>query len=341
MMLNELNPDAYSRFALTCQEIKRLGRNRTITILDIGGSSRYLYEFLSSTNVKFKLTVVDIVEYADKPEDVTFKLQSAEKLHDEDDTYDVVTAIDMLEHVPNNSAKQNIISEALRVSKDMVIIAGPCENDNVTRFERKLNKQNKRYFKQGQKWLEEHFRCGKPKLNEIKRLLQRNDAIVYSYTTLALSDWYISSLANLLTSVSNDISHKQIKAINKQYNNRFTSENRTLYVTQEDLGYRTFVIARKYKQIDQPNTSVPDMRLSLFDIEEYVDVLAEGIYRNRASAQLKKDILWHQKENVRLTQELSQVREALDKSQESLKTRAPRDINKTVQQLIKHQGKKK
>jgi ubiquinone/menaquinone biosynthesis C-methylase UbiE len=341
MNLNELNPDAFSRFALTCAEIKKVANGRTIHILDIGGSSKYLYEFLTANNIKFQLTVVDIVDYEDKPKDVSFILQSAEKLKESDDTYDVVTAIDVLEHIPGAKMKSSIVSEALRVSKDTVIIAGPFKNENVTRYEHMLNDQNTKFFMQGQKWLVEHFEYGKPVHSAIEKIMQQSAHEVYSYTTLPLTDWYVSSLVNLLTSVSKDIPLRKIQQLNTQYNVRFESDDDTIYTTDRESGYRTFLVAKKSATQIQTTITKPKHIKRLVGVETYVDVLAGAVHKNRTGAQLKKDILWHKSENARLTKEVLDLREKVSKHEQSVDRDVPHRINQKVHQLIKGQGKKK
>lgn len=160
--LLQLNPDAFSRFQIVCNEVKLAYGTKKIKLLDIGGASTFLFDFLNTNNVRFDLTIVDIVDFDSKPKGVTVVVQSAEKTDFENESFDVVTGIDMLEHVPNETMKRNIIKEAIRVSKELVIFAGPSDNSLTTEYEKNLNRQNNILFSQDQKWLAEHFKYGKP-----------------------------------------------------------------------------------------------------------------------------------------------------------------------------------
>lgn len=300
--LSSLNPDAFSRFQLVCNEIKALFGKEQVKILDIGGASTYLFDFLSSNEINFELTILDIVDFEDKPKGVKVIIQSAEKLGFAGSSFDVVTGIDMLEHVPTKEMKQNIIDEATRVSQELIIFAGPCETAQVTSYEKDLNEQNKLLFNADQVWLAEHFKYGKPSKELLGKSFDSKNIKYRVFSALPLSEWYISSLTNLMPSVTDSASAKKLEKLNARYNKRFLNSNAHVQDnTPHQEGYRTFFVAAKNKQLS--SVKPPKLAPGEIKIERYVDALVEIMNTTKNYASLSRDLEWFKKEQVRLKEE--------------------------------------
>ncbi len=308
--LSKLNPDAYSRFQCICNEINRhFAPGKQLSILDIGGSSRFLYTFLKKNGIDASLSIVDIVDYDNKPKQVKFFLQSAETLSFDDNSYDVVTGIDMLEHIPNENMKNNIISEAIRVSRGLVIFAGPCDTSMVTEYEVRLNNHNNVFFDADQKWLAEHFKYGKPKIANIVGCYEKNGLDTEVFSVLPLNDWYLSSLANLMPAVTPSVSFEKVESINQNYNLRFGKIGHKIEVGQGILneGYRTFVVGRKNGL--KPNKDAVDRKYidNIQDLEAYTELVFKTLHELRHAKKLKDDLVWYKKENKRLLAEITKL----------------------------------
>lgn len=307
-----LNADAFTRFQIVCAEIGKIAKGKKVKILDIGGASTYLYDFLCLNKIDFDLTIVDIVDFDNKPSAATVVIQSAESMDFKNNTFHIVTGIDMLEHIPNDAMKRNIINEAIRVSSDAVIFAGPCDTEAVTRYEKMLNSQNKNLFGSDQKWLAEHFKYGKPSKELIEQCYSGGGLSVVSFSTLSLSTWYVSSIANLLADVSEKVNKKKTQALNKKINQLY--QNHDIYIplqSSSQEGYRTFYIGRKKnssaRQIEEfPGTDIFD---------SYIDLMAEAVSLTRNFKALETDIDWYKGELERLKKENAELhaqREALE-----------------------------
>lgn len=329
--LLELNPDAFSRFQVVCKEIKEVYGSKKISILDIGGASSYLYKFLEENNIEFDLTIVDIIDFEDKPKAATVIIQSAEKLSFSNDTYDVVTGIDMLEHLPSQDIKNAIFSEAIRVSKGLVIFAGPCETQNVTNYEHRLDSKNKLFFGSSQPWLKEHFAYGKPALESMEEILKSKNIQYNVFTVLPLHDWYISSLSNLTRAISETVDSKSLNETNRDYNKYFVeSEDFRIPLSSNNEGYRTFVVANKIQNRDIKKnmtflTSTQDAPL-----ERYIEILADNVYETRTYSNIRNDLVWYKQENERLKNETKRQEKTISDMKNTLNHRLARKISKNI-----------
>lgn len=327
----KLNPDAFSRFQVVSNEIQSVYGKNKVKLLDIGGASTYLYDFLTINGINFDLTIIDIVDFDNKPEKATVVIQSAEKTGFGNNSFDVVTGIDMLEHLPNETVKRNIINEAIRVSKDLVIFAGPCDEQQVTEFEQRLNNQNKLLFSKDQKWLAEHFEFGKPSKELLKKCYTSASLSRKVFSVLPLSDWYISSVANLSPAVNASVSLKNLEKLNEQYNQRFFSDNQ--YIPEESIyqqGYRTFYVGSKIHKLGDLKPYEPQL---LHPPEDYVDVLVAGLNGTRQYNTQENDIKWYAAETKRLKDEVQSLAEQNQQLMRSVKNLAGGKIVHKVRSL--------
>ena len=127
------------------------------TILDVGGGVDALNCF-----IKNKIVIANL-----KSGDILVK---GPKLPLKDDSFEVVTSIDVLEHI-NQKDRQLFINELLRVAKKKVIFSTPYGSDGHIESEVKLLK----LFEENKKesfFLKEHVQKGLPQLKEIKDYLK-------------------------------------------------------------------------------------------------------------------------------------------------------------------------
>lgn len=193
-----LSPDGSSRFLIMLQLIKILTgtSKKPLHMLDIGGGSPYMTHVLEELSAPYDLTTLDILP---KPKGIVGKYiqGDATNMVFKDESYDVVVSTDVLEHIPHEK-KEAFIEEAIRVTKDYLIIAAPFNTDNVEKAERLTNDFNIKLFGEGQSWLEEHFKNKKPELDQIKRTIESHKLDYEVIGTNNLYNWVLATHTNLI-----------------------------------------------------------------------------------------------------------------------------------------------
>ncbi len=119
------------------------------TVLDVGGSISRLASYCKPKSI----TTADVKE----PVDI---LYDGKKIPVDDKSYDVVTSIDVLEHVPVKQ-REEFIHELNRIARKRVIISAPYGSPEHSAYEKKVLA----YFSaKGVKmpYLEEHVAIGLP-----------------------------------------------------------------------------------------------------------------------------------------------------------------------------------
>ncbi|MDE0916614.1 MAG: class I SAM-dependent methyltransferase, partial [Planctomycetota bacterium] len=115
--LLELPFDQYQRYRLVADILNEVRpKGRTLSILDVGGRTALLRQFLPSDDV----TAVDL-EMSDEPGLV---LGDGSRLPFQDGSFDVVAGFDTLEHVPP-ARRTAFVDECARVASRWVVLIGP------------------------------------------------------------------------------------------------------------------------------------------------------------------------------------------------------------------------
>lgn len=154
-------PDIYERHKFISGFIKP-----SKLILDVGGSMSKLPEFTKNC----KVTTADVVE----PTDI---LYDGKKIPVKDKSFDIVTSIDVLEHIPQ-AARADFIKELNRIAKETIIISAPLGTTFHLDYEKKtLNRYQERGIKLP--FLEEHVKIGLPEPNEVKEFKEKYHGKTY------------------------------------------------------------------------------------------------------------------------------------------------------------------
>jgi Methyltransferase domain len=161
----------YNRCIYAVSKIKTLGRENP-AILDVGGATGQLLEKFGLKNV----TIVDYLSGADV-------IGDGKMLPFRDNTFDVVTALDVFEHI-EKSDRLAVACEMLRVSRRMVIIIAPQDTPLNVSAEKTVLK----YCKYD--WLVEHARRGLVDFDELEGHLQKHTKYHYDVEELDnLMNW--------------------------------------------------------------------------------------------------------------------------------------------------------
>ncbi len=169
--LFNLSFDHYQRYAIT-QKIATILRasnsNRPFTILDVGGHGSSLKHYLPNDTV----VLADI----EPPPTTThpgvslhyddYLLASGAALPFMDNSVDILTAHDTLEHVPERE-RSAFLREAIRVARKFVILNGPVYRPETAAAEQRLALLMERTIGEVHPYLAEHMEYGLPSDEDI------------------------------------------------------------------------------------------------------------------------------------------------------------------------------
>jgi ubiquinone/menaquinone biosynthesis C-methylase UbiE len=124
------------------------------TVLDIGAGSHGLSWYWSGSVVQTDLSFVAIEEPL-RTGTASFVVSTAERLPFQDEAFDAVLSIDMLEHLPE-SIRGGAIKEAFRVGRRTVILVFPTGR-HAELADRRLAALLRLARKDRPTWLEEHL----------------------------------------------------------------------------------------------------------------------------------------------------------------------------------------
>ena len=148
--------DVYQRYSAIAQLI-----DNDKEILEVGGANTALYEFLHYT---YNLTVIDTDRDYKPPSHLNYILKSADTLPYEDDHFDCVISIAMLEHIPKKQ-RQEATHEWKRVGKKVLLYVPFGRNGE--KYDTLLFKLRKN-IGMHDRWTKEHIEYGLPTLDELK-----------------------------------------------------------------------------------------------------------------------------------------------------------------------------
>ncbi|MCS7060875.1 MAG: methyltransferase domain-containing protein [Anaerolineae bacterium] len=138
-------------------------RRADYRVLDVGGRVNLLSQFTAC-----RVTSVNV----DGSADVHY---AGHRLPFADEAFDLVTAIDTLEHLPR-SGRLSFVRECLRVSRQALILAAPFGSQGHQEAEARLNALFERLVGAPHRYLSEHVRYGLPDMREIQSLIEQSGA---------------------------------------------------------------------------------------------------------------------------------------------------------------------
>lgn len=174
--------DQFIRQYLVYRAVKQAYGSKKLSILDIGGYGGKTREFFKHDEV----LVVDLFD-ADEP---GYQTASALDLPFADKSFDVVLSFDVLEHI-KAPQREKFVGEALRVTKNLLVIAAPFYTAATVRAEKILNQHHQAISGEKHRWLEEHIEYGLPDSNELERLLSQRGYHYVLETSNNLELWML------------------------------------------------------------------------------------------------------------------------------------------------------
>ncbi len=164
--LLELPFDQYQRYRLVADILNEVRpKGRPLTILDVGGRTALLRQFLPDDLV----TAVDL-EASEEPGLV---LGDGSCLPFQDGSFDVVAGFDTLEHVPP-ALRTPFVDECARVASGWVVLIGPYASKRVNEAEERLVDFLSEKLKIEHRYLNEHRTNGLPSLGRVEKTLHKH-----------------------------------------------------------------------------------------------------------------------------------------------------------------------
>ncbi|HNT34461.1 MAG TPA: class I SAM-dependent methyltransferase, partial [bacterium] len=274
--------DQYQRHRVVADVVKCLAKQNRTSVLDVGGGRGTLTLFLPEHQV----TPLDRRAY-----DVVGHVRSeGERLPFGDASFEIVSSVDVLEHVPA-SQREGFLCELWRVAKRAVILACPFHDDRVASAERLLADFAVRIRGQENAFLMEHIQNGLPDFAQTQETLE-----TFGASTVAIPNGYFArwfSMMVLRTMLEANLEHysrleRILAAYNKGYyalDNAEPCYRRVLVACkqQEDrnrvAGFASTLIASN--PTGNPSLTDPRMALAFYGIP--VSEAFEQWYRDSAA----------------------------------------------------------
>lgn len=204
-------------------------------ILEVGANEHQnLEKFLPNDNI----TYLDIQLPEELLNNPKYILGDASKMDFEDNSFDIIVALDVYEHILNDR-KKSFIEELERVSSVMFVICAPFFSEEVEQAEKRLNQVFKSIYNVDYIWLKEHIENKLPNFDELINILNKNNVEYEYFSHGDLHLW--EKIMNMhFFSVFNPELTKYLDFIDSFYN-----ENIFDCDYKEVSTYRKFVIGKK------------------------------------------------------------------------------------------------
>src|SRR5688572_19213838 len=161
-----------------------------LRVLDIGGYPGVLRHFLDGAY--FDVSVLDVV-----PDDGTvpqYTYGSGMELPFQDGSFDVVTALDTLEHIPNPE-RDKFLGEMMRVARHGALLINPVQSIEADLAEETLNEYIKWVLDAQQEQLAEHREYGLPNFTHTIGQFTSGGWEVATFTTANVHNWLLMMVA--------------------------------------------------------------------------------------------------------------------------------------------------
>jgi len=234
--------DQYTRYFETSKIIKKIFKNKTIRILDVGGLSH-----LWHTKVTFRIINLFLPETQAFTIDLNWNNESGFVQADglripfKDSSFQAVCALDILEHIEEKE-RDSFLAEIFRVSSDLVILSSPFLSSITKTAEKLLRDFIETVLGENHAELRDHLDKGLPDLqftfDSIKKL--SGDAFYFS----------MGNIENWLFFMT--LKHSLMPKLSWIFINRFMDAyfNIHYYETEfKEPCYRTIIVSSKKEPI--------------------------------------------------------------------------------------------
>lgn len=189
--------DQLQRYAFLRETVAALGLGRPVRLLDVGGAAPHrdgslgwlpVVEVLrSSESLECRVTVLDKPSFSA----AGYVRGDGRALPFRDGAFDVVSALDVLEHIPDPD-RPLFLREMARVSADLVVLSGPARSAAVEEAERLVGSEIEKRYHIKHVQLAEHAAFGLISNSETRDALESGGAAVASLGFGSLASWTAS-----------------------------------------------------------------------------------------------------------------------------------------------------
>ncbi|MFD7523221.1 class I SAM-dependent methyltransferase [Paenibacillus chitinolyticus] len=152
----------FQRYKMVELIIDAFRNGRTFSILEVGANEHKNLELFLKDDILY----LDIKLSEELKRDPSFVEGDATDLKFADSSFDIVVALDVIEHIPKNR-RVLFLKEIDRVSKLGFIISAPFENSGIEQAEIRISNYYQALYDSNLLWNEEHREQGLPNKKEI------------------------------------------------------------------------------------------------------------------------------------------------------------------------------
>jgi hypothetical protein len=250
---------------------------RPVRVLDVGAGPQRLTEaFLGA---RFEVTRCDIESFG---RDDIVVLDAGRPFALADSEFDVVLALEVLEHVPG-PARDAFIGECIRVARDLAVFSSPMATEAVAQAEWRVARAFEAENHVPHPFLSEHVELGAPDAGAVVAAIERHGALPLMAANARLDLWEaFLTLDQLLRTVPSgpELASDACRVAN----------SRSFAATAADAHYRNFYFAVKHSSLEQPISKAarvqageadPEPREPLYQLAKFV----AGYLSDRSRAQ--------------------------------------------------------
>lgn len=251
--------------------------NQKFNILEVGANAhKNLEKFLPMDDIKY----LDVALPEELLKDEKYILGDATKLDFKDGHFDIVIALDVLEHV-DSEKRFDFFSEINRVTKFGFIISAPFKDYGVESAEERVCDYFTAIYNQNVIWHEEHLASGFPDLNQFTTYLQKNMKIDYKLIKHGSIDLWERFMKMEFSAGTNANVDKYWQSINSYYNNVLFEKDFC------DDCLRTFIVSFKESRVMETLNDVIINYSKPFTVMDTAKTneLEESLYRLLSMAQ--------------------------------------------------------
>ena len=333
--------DQYQRYETVSKLIELLRKDKQFHLLELGANEhKDLKMFFPNDQILF--TDIKLTEKMENDKD--FVRADGSDLQFDDNSYDFVIALDVLEHV-EEAKRDKFISEMCRVSRFGAILSFPIASQEVMDCEKRINSYYKSITGKDFIWLKEHIENGLPNSEKIEKYLSENNMNYFSFEHGNLEIWEKMWYCHFDTVIlQNSLDYRQ--SIDCYYNSK---------IYEQDLKkpcYRKFYVVSKNIVEDWKSKALSIWKES--SANHQLDVMLNAhhnlfsVYGKRnldrllsekdEQIKLLQSELDRQKEIQDLNAEITNLRNRLDESVEEKKNLKIEieDLNEKIAKLEKN-----
>ena len=180
--------DQFQRYSVLREFLKVFYEGKDIRVMDVGGLSpdregKHLWLPLKSI-FSGESIVVDRAPFKDKD----FIQVNGKNLPFENNSFDVVSALDVLEHIPEKD-RGDFLSELARVSKDSLFLSAPFSDSSIEQVEGLVFDQIHKLYGLKHLQLLEHRKCGLSDIETTTQTLSKFFPSGESFSYGSLGNW--------------------------------------------------------------------------------------------------------------------------------------------------------